>query len=62
MPWDTRLVIITANISAHELANACGETCREAVYRRLIKQTVQTKIGIAWTTRSILHVPHQITM
>ena len=37
MPWDTRLVIITANISAHELANACGETCKQAVYRRLSK-------------------------
>ena len=37
MPWDTRLVIITANISAHELANAREETCREAVYRRLSK-------------------------
>lgn len=35
MPWDTRLVIITANVSAHELANACGITCKEAVYRKL---------------------------
>lgn len=35
MPWDSRLVIITANISVNELANACSSTCKEAVYRRL---------------------------
>lgn len=35
MPWDSRLVIITANISVNELTNACSSTCKEAVYRRL---------------------------
>ena len=35
MPWDTRLVIITANIAPITLANACGPTCQEAVFRRL---------------------------
>ena len=35
MPWDTRLVIITANIAPITLANACGPTCTEAIFRRL---------------------------
>ena len=35
MPWDTKLVVITANISPLSMSNACGETCREAIYRRL---------------------------
>ena len=37
MPLDTKLVIITANISPQSLANACGPTCRDAIYRRLTK-------------------------
>ena len=37
MPLDTKLVIITANISPQTLANACGDTCKEAIFRRLTK-------------------------
>ena len=35
MPWDTRLVIITANISPNYLAACCGATCSAAIFRRL---------------------------
>ena len=41
MPWDTKLVIITSNISAKTMANACGETCADAIYRRLTKPFAQ---------------------
>ena len=37
MPLDSKLVIITANISPQSMANACGPTCRDAIYRRLTK-------------------------
>ena len=35
MPLDSKLVIMTANISRQTMSNACGPTCREAIYRRL---------------------------
>lgn len=35
MPWDTRLVIITSNVSPKSMAEACGDTCKEAIFRRL---------------------------
>lgn len=35
MPWDSRLVIITANISPNYLAKCCGATCSNAIFRRL---------------------------
>ena len=37
MPLDSKLVIITANISPQTMANACGPTCRDAIFRRLTK-------------------------
>ena len=37
MPMDTGLIIITANITPLKMANACGEDCADAVYRRLTK-------------------------
>lgn len=35
LPFDTGLVIITANLTPMEMATACGLTCKDAIYRCL---------------------------
>ena len=37
MHMDTGLIIITANITPNQMANACGPDCAEAIYRRITK-------------------------
>ena len=37
MPLDSGLIVITANVTPNQMANACGVDCTEAIYRRLTK-------------------------